>query len=311
MDRFQPSLSHLSVILALLLTPCMGPVLATEELDPALISNASGTTANLTDDGVVRISWSRADVKVTVDGMLLPPAAGLGSWAAFTATEDGAMVMGDTVVFQDEVDAAMDAAFAHDLSVTALHNHFFYDSPKVYFMHIGGAGETQVLASGVKAVWDAIRAVRDAEPQPASGFGGAAPVTGDLDADALSEIVGHPAEVNGGVAKITIARRGHAHGRAIGGSMGLTTWAAFSGSDERAAIDGDLIMTGEEVQPVLRALRKGGVHVVALHNHMIGERPGFYFSHYWGTGPAADLARAFRGALDEQAAASEAHAGAP
>jgi hypothetical protein len=310
MNRFPHPLSQLHFLFALLLTSFPGSVLAAGGLDPALIGQASGTEATLADDGVVRIGWSRTDVKVTVDGMPLPPAAGLGSWAAFTATEDGAMVMGDTVVFQDEVDAAMDAAFAHGLGVTALHNHFFYDSPKVYFMHIGGAGEPEALASGVKAVWDAIRAVRRAEPQPASGFGGAAPVSGDLDADALAEIVGHPAVVNGGVAKITIARNGHVHAHEIGGSMGLTTWAAFSGSDERAAIDGDFIMTGQEVQPVLRALRAGGVHVVALHNHMIGEQPGFYFTHYWGKGPAAELARAFRGALDAQSAAGEAHGSA-
>lgn len=303
--------SRFPFIVGLLLVPCMGPILAAERLDPALISNASGARASLSDDGVVRIGWSRDDVKVTVDGMILPPAAGLGSWAAFTSTEDGAMVMGDTVVFQDEVDAAMDAAFSHDLSVTALHNHFFYDSPKVYFMHIGGEGDTQALASGVKAVWDAIRDVREARPQPASGFGGAVPVAGDLDSDTIAEIVGHPAVVNGGVAKISIARSGHMHGRGIGGSMGLTTWAAFSGSDEHAAVDGDFIMTSEEVQSVLRALRVGGLHVVALHNHMISEQPGFYFTHYWGKGPAAALARAFRGALNAQAAASESHTGAP
>lgn len=305
MNRFQSSLSCFSYIVALLLASCMASVLAAEELEPGLIGDASGAEASLTDDGVIRIGWSRTDVEVTVDGMPLPPAAGLGSWAAFTATEDGAMVMGDTVVFQDEVDAAMDAAFAHGLSVTALHNHFFYDSPRVFFMHIGGAGEQQVLAAGVKAVWDAIRAVREGAPQPASGFGGAAPVAGELDADVLSEIVGHPAAVNGGVAKITIARTGHARGHEIGGSMGLTTWAAFTGSDERASIDGDFIMTGEEVQPVLRALREGGLHVVALHNHMLDEQPGFYFTHYWGKGSAADLARAFRGALDAQAAISD------
>lgn len=313
MDRFpfRLSVSQSVSVVTLLLTTCMAPVLAAEQLDPAAIGDASGTTASVSDDGVVRIGWSRTDVEVTVDGMTLPPAAGLGSWAAFTATGDGAMVMGDTVVFQDEVDAAMDAAFAHDLSVTALHNHFFYDSPKVYFMHIGGDGDAEALAAGVKAVWDAIRAVREAEPQPASGFGGAAPVPGDLDADALSDIVEHPAAVNGGVAKITIARTGHMHGRTIRGSMGLTTWAAFSGSDEHAAIDGDFIMASEEVQPVLRALREGGLHVVALHNHMVAEQPGFYFTHYWGKGPATTLARAFRRALDAQAAASGPHARAP
>ncbi|HET6630582.1 MAG TPA: DUF1259 domain-containing protein [Woeseiaceae bacterium] len=291
----------LSVLATLLLMQSIPSALAAEQLDPAVIGEASGARPSVTDDGVVRIGWSRADVEVTVDGMALPPAAGLGSWAAFTATRDGARVMGDTVVFQDEVDAAMDAAFAHDLDVTALHNHFFYDSPRVYFMHIGGHGDAEALAAGVGAVWKAIRAVREARPRPASGFGGATPVPGDLDADALAEVVGHPAKVNDGVVKIAIGRTGRANGQAIGASMGLTTWAAFSGSDELAAIDGDFIMTGDEVQPVLRALREGGLHVVALHNHMTGEQPGFYFTHYWGKGPAATLARAFRRALEAQA----------
>ncbi|MEZ0469925.1 DUF1259 domain-containing protein [Luteimonas salinilitoris] len=301
-------LSRLSLPLALLLALTLGsaPAFAARKLDPALIGEASGATPSVAEDGVVRIGWSRTDVTVTVDGMALPPAAGLGSWAAFAAMGDGAMVMGDTVVFQDEVDAAMDAAFAHELDVTALHNHFFYDSPKAYFMHIGGEGAPDALAAGVKAVWDAIRAVRADRPRPASGFGGAAPVAGDIDADALAKIVGHPAPIASGVAKITIGRTGRMHGQEIGASMGLTTWAAFSGSDALAAIDGDFIMTAEEVQPVLRALREAGLHVVALHNHMMGEQPGFYFVHFWGKGPAVELAHSLRRALDAQAAIGKA-----
>lgn len=294
----------LSTVL-LVLTLGMAPVFAANKLDPAIIGEASGTTPSVAEDGVVRIGWSRTDVAVTVDGMTLPPAAGLGSWAAFSAMGERTMVMGDTVVFEDEVDAAMDAAFAHGLDVTALHNHFFYDSPKVYFMHIGGEGATDALAAGVKAVWDAIRAVRTARAQPASGFGGATPVAGQFDPNALARIVGHPAPITGGVAKITIGRTGRMHGQSIGASMGLTTWAAFSGSHTLAAIDGDFIMTAEEVQPVLRALREAGLHVVALHNHMMGEQPGFYFTHYWGKGPAIELARGFRRALDAQAAVSK------
>jgi uncharacterized protein DUF1259 len=186
--------------------------------------------------------------------------------------------------------------------VTALHNHFFHDTPKVYFMHIGGEGKAETLAAGVKAVWGAIRAVRSTQPQPAGGFGGATPTAGHVNADALSKIVGQPATDGQGVAKITIGRTGTMQGMAVGDSMGLTTWAAFSGSDALAAIDGDFIMTAPEVEPVLHALRKAGVHIVALHSHMIGERPNFYFTHFWCTGKAEDLAHAFRAALDAQAA---------
>ncbi|MGS1119862.1 DUF1259 domain-containing protein [Rhodanobacter sp. UC4436_H3] len=294
------------MVVAAMLLGCALPTLAAGQLDLKAISAASGATATATPDGVVKIGWSRTDVAVTVDGMKLPPAAGLGSWAAFSSMTGGrAMVMGDTVVFQDEVDAAMDAAFAHGLTVTALHNHFFYDTPKVYFMHIGGEGNPEMLAAGVKAVWTAIRAVRHAHPQPATGFAGMTPIAGHINVDALGKIVGQPAVDMQGVGKITIGRSGSMQGMQVGGSMGLTTWAAFSGSDEAAAMDGDFIMATGEVQPVLRALRRAGIHVVALHNHMMDVQPDLYFAHFWGKGTTAELARGFRAALDAQAAVKQ------
>lgn len=272
---------------------------------PETIERFAGAEAEPQPDGVIRISWPRDDVEVSVDGMQMPPAAGLGSWAAFMETAQGAMVMGDTVVFQDEVDAAMDAAFAHGLEVTALHNHFFYDEPRVYFMHIGGRGEADELASGVKAVWDAIKKIRAAIPQPGNSFNSPAPTPGGrLDATAIERITGlKTSEKPKGVLRVSQDREGRMHGVEVGGTMGLSTWAAFVGSDELAAMDGDFIMTAEEVQPVLLALRESGVHVVALHNHMTGEEPHFYFTHFWAVGPAADLAEAFKHALDVQAEA--------
>lgn len=296
--RRVPSLSTMALMLSLVVAlPA-----AAANLDPASISKAAGVEAKTQPDGVVKIGWSRNDVLVTVDGMRLSPAAGLGSWAAFTAMGNRAMVMGDTVVFQDEVDTAMDAAFAHGLQVTGLHNHFFYDQPKVYFMHIGGDGSPTQLAAGVKAVWEAIKAVRAAHPQPAEGFGGPIPSPGAMNAEAIAKIVGHPAPVTDGVAKVTIGAEGEMHGQKVGASMGLTTWAAFSGSDELAAVDGDFIMRANEVRPVLMALRRAGIHVVALHNHMMGETPDLYFTHFWGKGKTADLAHGFRAALRAQAA---------
>jgi hypothetical protein len=183
------------------------------------------------------------------------------------------MMMGDTVVFQDEVTPAMDAAFEHSLEVTALHNHFFFDEPKVFFMHIGGHGDPEKLAAAVKSVWDAIKKVRAENAKPATGFGGMTPQEGKIDAAPLEKILGHKGQEKDGVVKISIGREGAMHRVKVGEAMGLNTWAAFSGSDDLASIDGDFIMTGEEVQPVLKALRKGGIHVVALHNHMVGEQP--------------------------------------
>ncbi len=272
-------------------------------LDADRIAAAAGAKATTTDDGVVRIAWPRNDVPLKVDGMPLKPFAGLGSWAAFTKAPHGAMAMGDTVVFEDEVTPAMDAAFASGLEVTGLHNHFLFDEPKVYFMHVGGTGEPEKLASGVKAVWDAIKAVRKENPAPQRRFSGGTPEAGTIEAAPIEKSLGQEAQVQDGVVKVTIGRQGEMHGVRVGGSMGLTTWAAFSGSDDLAAVDGDFIMTAEEVQPVLRALRRSGIHVVALHNHMVGERPAFYFTHFWGKGKAVTLAEGLRSALDAQKAA--------
>jgi hypothetical protein len=275
-------------------------VRADSELDGNKIGQAAGMKAATTKDGVVRLSWPRTDVPVHVDGMALQPFAGLGAWAAFTASPHGAMMMSDTVVFQDEVTPAIDAAFANGLEVTALHNHFFFDEPKVYFMHLGGMGRPEELAAGVKAVWDAIKKVRADHAEPAMRFAGETPKEGKIDARAIDAALGHKSETQKGVVKVTIGREGSMDGVRIGASMNLTTWAAFSGSDEFAAVDGDFIMAAGEVQPVLRALRKAGIHIVALHNHMIGEQPAFFFTHFWGKGPASELAGGIRSALEAQ-----------
>jgi hypothetical protein len=214
------------------------------------------------------------------------------------------MVMGDTVVFEDEVSPAMDAAFANGLEVSALHNHFFYDEPKVYFMHIGGQGAPDKLAAAVKGVWDAIKKVRADHAAPGKRFAGEIPKEGKVDAAPIEKALGHKSEAQQGVVKVTIGREGSMHGVKVGGSMGLTTWAAFSGSDELAAVDGDFAMTAEEVQPVLRALRKAGIHIVALHNHMIGEQPAIYFTHFWGKGSTQELAKGVKAALDAQKGAT-------
>jgi hypothetical protein len=305
------TMKHLALSIALLTVFAIlrwsAPAQQKAGLDAENIGTAAGAKATTTKDGIVRIAWPRTDVAVKVDGMPLKPFAGLGSWAAFTPTAHGAVVMGDTVVFQDEVTPAMDAAFAGGLEVTGLHNHFFFDEPKVYFMHIGGQGPPEKLASAVKSVWDAIKAVRAKQAGPGTQFAGGVPKEGKINAEAIDKVIGQTSETQAGVVKITIGREGMMHGTKVGGSMGLTTWAAFSGSDELAAVDGDLIMTAEEVQPVLRALRKANIHIVALHNHMVGEQPAFYFTHFWGKGPAQELAKGIKSALDAQKGAAKGH----
>src|SRR6516164_8496755 len=186
-------------------------------LDAEKIAAASGAKATTTKDGIVRIGWPRTDVAVKVDGMPLKPFAGLGSWAAFTPTAHGAMVMGDTVVFQDEVTPAMDAAFAGGLEVTGLHNHFFFDEPKVYFMHIGGQGDPEKLAAAVKGMWDAIKKVRADQKTPATRFAGDVPQEGKIDPAAIEKVLGHKSETQKGVVKVTIGREGTMHGVKVGG----------------------------------------------------------------------------------------------
>ncbi len=266
-----------------------------------LVERASGSKATLAADGVVRIGWPRDDVPVRVDGVPLPPAAGLGSWAAFRPGPRGAILMGDTVVFQDEVDAAMDAAFAGGLEVTALHNHFFHDEPRVYFLHIAGHGDLRALAAGVKAVWDAIKQVRAAHAMPDAGPAGAGPAAGRIDSREIEAVTGLKAAViSDSVVKVSAGRHVFMHGVRSGESMGVNTWAAFVGGEEDAVIDGDFAMTAAEVTPVLKQLRARDLHIVALHNHMIGESPRIFFTHFWGRGRVSVLAGAFRAALDAQ-----------
>ncbi len=274
------------------------------ELKADKVGDIMGVAATTTADGVVRVGWPRNDLEVIVDGLRMKPFMGLGTWAAFQKTEHGAMVMGDTVVFEDEVNAAIDAAFEHGLEVTGLHNHFLFDEPKVYFMHIGGEGCPDELAKGVRAVRDAVKQVRSQAPKPERRFAGETPKAGDLDGDRIATIIGTKGSLEDGVYKVTIGREASMHGVKFGGSMGLTTWAAFTGTNELAAVDGDFAMTAAEVQPVLRALRKNRINIVALHNHMVNEEPAYYFVHFWGKGSVEALAGGLKEAIDAQATAS-------
>jgi hypothetical protein len=283
---------------------CLSGVGRAAQLDAQRIGQIVGVKATTTPDGVVRVGWARNDMPVKVDGFAMHPFMGLGTWAAFQSVSDAAVVMGDTVLFEDEVNPAIDAALAANIEITALHNHFFFDEPRVYFMHISGEGSPDDLAAGVKKVWDAVKEVRRKQAQPAKGFSGGIPKPGKLDTEALVKIVGAKGVAEGDLFKITIGRTTQMYTIPIGGSMGITTWMGFAGSDELAVVDGDFAMTSREVWAVLKALRKAGINVVALHNHMMNDDPPIYFTHFWGKGKAADLAQGIRSALDAQKAAN-------
>ncbi len=272
-------------------------------LDPAAIGTATGGKPEVTDK-VVKVSFPREDVPVEVDGWAkMPPFMGLTSWAAFTPGEKPnveAMVMGDLVLFEDEVNAVMSAALDHGLEVTALHNHFFFDKPHVYFMHISGEGSSAQLAQGVRATLDAEKGVRAKSAQSGTTFG-MPPVTtpSKVDAPKLDALFGVKGQSKDGMYKATMGRKATAQcGCTVGKAMGVNTWAAFAGTDEGAVVDGDFAVSEQELQPVLKALRAGGINIVAIHSHMTGENPRILFLHYWGRGTAEGLATTIKRALD-------------
>jgi hypothetical protein len=271
-------------------------------LDGATIEKLTGLKGALNGE-VFKVTAARTDVAVTVDGRSLPPFMGLTSWAAFTSGgRADAMVMGDFVLFQDEVAAAMKAALTHGLSVTALHNHFFYDEPRVFFMHIGGEGTADALAGGVRSLLDAVAQVRAAAPKPATTFGlPALPAANKISALPLEKILGTKLQAKDGMAKAVIGRTVTMDcGCEAGADMGVNTWAVFAGSDQDAVVDGDFVVREDELQGVLKNLTGAGINIVAIHHHMTGETPRMLFLHYWGRGPAANLATSLQQALAAQ-----------
>jgi len=208
------------------------------------------------------------------------------------------MVMGDTVLFEDEVNAAMSAALDNGLNVTALHNHFFFDHPKVYFMHIEGEGGVEKLAGAVRKVYDATKQIRAANAHPKDSLGAEAlPEKNSINAAPLNEMFGAQGEPKDGMVKFTFGRPATMHGTNIAKDMGVNTWAAFAGSDDNAVADGDFAVTEDQLQSVLKSLLKHKINIVAIHQHMTYEQPRIMFFHYWGRGRAKDLANAIKGAF--------------
>jgi hypothetical protein len=248
---------------------------------------------------VLKVNIPRNDLHMKVADYSVPTPFGFGGWFGMTKGDAGEdVVMGDLVLTQDEVNPVMSALLDHGLEVTALHNHFLWDEPRVFFMHIHGHGKALDLANGLKPAVDLIGQSKPAgEGQTPS----AAPKQSTLDGEKIAKIVGHSGEQNGLVYKITVGRDDldvKEMGAKINSRMGLNTWAAFVGTNEDAAVAGDIAMLESEVQPTLKALRAQGLDVVAIHHHMINSRPVIIFLHYWGRGPADKLATGFKAALD-------------
>ena len=252
---------------------------------------------------VLKVNIPRNDLKVKVAGIDTPTPFGFGGWVALTKGEGGhEVLMGDLVLTQDEVNPVMSALLKEGLDVTALHNHFFWEEPRIFYMHVHGMGTADALTQKLKP---AIALIGASAPAPAaSGSAPPAPAAAAsaLNTAALAKTIGTEGEQSGAVYKITIGRddlQVREMGAPINARMGLNTWAAFVGTDAKAAVAGDVAMLASEVTPVLKALRDHGLDVVAIHHHMTDTQPTIFFLHYWGTGPAASLAQGVRAAVEQ------------
>lgn len=293
-DRIMPILSVLSCLSAAVLAQ---PTPAEYQEVLRVLGKQGDYKGN-----VLKVNIPRSDLKVTIDGVATPTPFGFGGWLAMTPADGGKHVMmGDLVLLQEEVNPVMSALFDSGLDVTALHNHFFYEEPRIFYMHVMGHGTPADLARKAKPAIDLIGRVFQ-RPATTASLTPSDVKAGTMDTAKIAQITGHTGEQNGPVYKITVGREDlnmKEMGATINARMGLNTWAAFFGSDERAIVAGDVAMLESEVTPVLKTLRQHGLDIVAIHHHMVGSRPVVIFLHYWGKGPADKLATGFKAALDQ------------
>ena len=298
-----------SIILTTLLVTVPAFSATTDEMPPDYqkVLDALGKKGDYKDH-VLKINIPRNDLSVSVDGVATPTGFGFGGWLALTkGTGGNDVMMGDLVLLEKEVNPVMSALLNNGLEVTALHNHFFFEQPRVFYMHVHGHGKAEELARMAKPAVDLIGHV---EEQSANKSGNGSALSGQLDTAKIAQITGHQGEQSGPVYKITVGRNDlHIRdmGAVINARMGLNTWAAFIGSDQDAAVAGDVAMLAHEVTPVLKALRSHGLDVVAIHQHMTTTQPMIFFLHYWGHGSADKLATGFKAALDELGGNHKAH----
>jgi Domain of Unknown Function (DUF1259) len=271
------------------------PVFAAD-IDWKKVEDALGKAGAAQPDGVYRVGLPRSDLKVTLDGVEIRPALALGSWLAFEPAGDSAMVMGDLVLTQDEVNPVMKSLVEGGIEITALHNHLLRSSPATMYMHVEGHGDPVKLATTLHTAL-ALSGTPFATPN-ASG----SPPTIDLDTAQLDEVIGQKGKANGGVYQFTVARAepisdaGMAVPRSMGTGIAINFQPTGGG---KAAITGDFVLIASEVNPVLLALREHGIEVTALHNHMLNDEPRLFFMHFWANADAQALARGLRAALDQ------------
>jgi hypothetical protein len=258
------------------------------------VEQALGRSGQPQADGAYKFGLPRGDLSVTVDGVQVKPTLALGSWLAFSSPGQGAMLMGDLVLTEDEVSPVMVALQENGVQVAALHNHVFHESPRVLYMHIAGHGDAIQLAAAMKKVIALTKTPAPAQPAAATSL--------DLDTAAIDQILGNKGKINGGVYQVGVPRAEKITdgGMPIPGSMGLATALNFQPTGQgKAAISGDFVLVGTEVNSVIKALRQNGIQVTAIHSHMLEEEPRLFFMHFWAHDDVLKLARGLRAALDQ------------
>jgi hypothetical protein len=277
---------------------CGGPG-AAQEPDWAAVDTALGRKAAITAD-VHRYSFPRSDLSVTLDGVAIKPGLALGGWVAFKPMHGEAMVMGDLVLLETEVNPVMAKMIANGLEITAVHNHLLRASPATFYMHVGGHGDPVKLANAIR---DGLAESKTPMTPPAAP---ASQPSVDLDTAQIDQIIGAKGQANGGVYQISVPRRDPVteNGMQLAptGPMGINSGIGFQPTGAgKAAITGDFVLVGTEVNPVVKALRTNGIEVTAIHSHMLTEQPRIIFMHFWANDDALKMARGLREALDKTA----------
>ena len=273
-----------------------------QEIDWQKVDDAMGRKPAVVSGDVHRYGFPRSDLNVTLDGVSIKPALALGGWVAFKGMSSGnqAMVMGDLVLLETEIKPVMTKLVEGGLDITAVHNHLLRANPATFYMHVGGHGDPAKMAVAIRTALSESKTPL-APPTPPA----AAPATG-LDTVQLDQIIGGKGQANGGVYQFAVVRRDavteNAMTLAPARPLGLATGIGFQPTGNgKAAITGDFVLTADEVNPVIRALRDNGIEVTALHSHMLDEQPRLYFMHFWANDDAIKLAKGLRAALDKMA----------
>jgi hypothetical protein len=285
-----PSNTVLVAIIAVLIF-LFGAVTASNADEFDQIEKTLGAKGHV-QEGALLLRFPRSDISVTIRGEPVLTSLGFVSWTAWKSMGDNTLLIGDLVLLESEVNPVISALESSHVTVAALDTHFMGEQPRIMYMHIEGVGRGVKLARGIKAALS-----KTATPPQSGPDAPEAPIY--LNTRRIEDITGHSGVNEGGVLKITVGRAGViSHGMELTSSMGLNSWAGFAGTNQHAHVAGDIAATASEVNPVIRALRAGGIDVVALHNHMLDDQPRIFFVHYWGTGRAEQLAQAVRSAFE-------------